>query len=41
MVNTVGRIIKLEQGCRLRKIDFEWLKKELTQLGYTIKEDES
>jgi hypothetical protein len=39
MINTVGRFMKLEQGCKLRKIDFEELKIKLQELGYTFKED--
>ncbi len=39
MIQTVGRFMKLEQGCRLRKIDFMLVKEKLTALGYEIKEE--
>lgn len=39
MINTVGRFMKLEQGCKMRKIDFNELKIKLKLLGYEIKED--
>lgn len=39
MINTVGRFMKLEQGCKLRKINFDDLKSKLQNLGYTFKED--
>lgn len=39
MIQTVGRFMKLEQGCRLRKIDFALVKEKLMALGYEIKEE--
>ncbi|MBN2503829.1 MAG: DUF1858 domain-containing protein [Bacilli bacterium] len=39
MLNTVGRFIKLRQGCSLRKLNYEEVIDKLRSLGYTIEEE--
>ncbi len=39
MLNTVGRFMTLKQGCAMRKIDLETVKKRLLHEGFTFKED--
>ena len=39
MLSTVGRIMTLNKGSRMRDIDIEVIKKALVDAGYTIKEE--
>ncbi len=39
MLNTVGRFVTLKQGCSMRHIDVDFLKKGLEAAGFTVEED--
>ncbi len=39
MLNTVGRFVTLKQGCSMRHIDTDFLKKRLEAAGFTVTEE--